>query len=104
MAQAQINLKSELFHADAAELLKSVQAAIEAGNCQIDASKLEKIAFGPFQVLVAAQREAEARGTEFAIHIPTEAGPLQQAQDDFAMPALNVVLPKAQTKKRKSSK
>lgn len=59
--------------ADAAELRAALVLAAESGAVTIDASGCEHAGQAGFQLLVAARRDAEARGHGFSIVAPSAA-------------------------------
>ena len=69
MSDVEISLSGELFHSDAAELLECLKDALDAGGCIVDVAELEKIEFGPLQVLVATAAAARARQIGFEVRM-----------------------------------
>lgn len=70
MSEIVVTLSGELYHADAAEILSCVRDSFAEGGCVIELDALEKMEFGPLQVLVAASHEARSLGIPFAIQAP----------------------------------
>ena len=72
MSDVEISLSGELFHPDAAELLECLKDALDEGGCIVDVSELEKIEFGPLQVLVATAAAARSRQLGFEVRMSSE--------------------------------
>ena len=61
----QLALPAELYHAQSAELVQQLSAALQGGGVHLDAGALAHIDFGPLQVLLAAGLAAQLRGVPF---------------------------------------
>jgi hypothetical protein len=62
----QLALPAEVYHAQSAELLQQLSAGLQAGGVHVDATLLERIDFGPLQVLLAAALAAKQRDLPFS--------------------------------------